>query len=106
MSYYRLVVLTTVAGLGLGFFVIQPLIVLVYNLAPKNRLAFHELSFWTRWLDITLNSTSLFMGATFAILGGLTGLSFGSWLYHRDCLSAEKNGVGPTAWQLWKPRRP
>jgi signal transduction histidine kinase len=78
------------AGAAVGFFIIQPLNVLVYNLAPKIRLAFHEISFWKRLLDMTLNSTSLFMGVAYGFFGGLTGHFFGAWLNQRDRLAAEQ----------------
>jgi len=89
-SYYRRIILPILVGMAVGFFVIQPLIVLVYNLAPKTRLAFHEISFWKRLLEMTLNSTSLFMGLMFGVFGGLTGHFLGSWLYQRDRLAAEE----------------
>ncbi len=90
MSYYRRIIWPALVGIGAGFLIIQPLIVLIYNLAPQTEIAFHKLSFWKRLLDMTLDPTSIFMGLAFAVLGGITGLFFGSWLYHRDCLFAEK----------------
>jgi signal transduction histidine kinase len=90
MSGYRRHIWLILAGAAMGFFVIQPLNVLVYNLAPKTRLAFHELSFWQRLLEMTLNSTSLFMGLAYGILGGLTGHFVGAWLNQRDRLAAEQ----------------
>jgi signal transduction histidine kinase len=53
-SAHRRILWPTLGGMALGFFVIQPLIVLVYNLAPKTRLAFHDLSCWKRLLDMSL----------------------------------------------------
>jgi signal transduction histidine kinase len=90
MSYYRRIIWPILAGMAVGFFVIQPLNVLVYNLAPKIRLALHEISFWKRLLEMMLDSTSLFMGLMFAVFGGLTGHFLGSWLYQRDRLAAEE----------------
>ncbi|MDI6854089.1 MAG: hypothetical protein QME75_10870 [Deltaproteobacteria bacterium] len=90
MSGNRRHIRLILAGAAGGLFVIQPLNVLVYNLAPKVRLAFHEISFWHRLLEMTLNSTSFFMGLTYAILGGLIGHFFGAWLNQRDRLTAER----------------
>ncbi len=97
MSYYRRILWPTLAGMVVGFFIIQPLNVLVYNLAPKTRLAFHDVAFWKRLLEMSLSPTSIFMGLAFAVFGGITGFFFGSWLYHRDCLTAEKMN---SAWRL------
>ena len=90
MSYFHRILWPTLAGMALGFFVIQPLNVLVYNLAPQVRLAFHDINFWKRWLEMTTNSTSIFMGLAFSLLAGITGFWFGSWLYQRDRLAAER----------------
>lgn len=89
-SAHRRILWPTLGGMALGFFVIQPLIVLVYNLAPKTRLAFHDLSFWKRLLEMSLDPTSIFMGLAFSLLAGGTGFWFGSWLYQRDRLMAEQ----------------
>jgi signal transduction histidine kinase len=90
VPYCRRIMWPTLAGSVVGFFVIQPLVVLVYNLAPETRLAFHDLSFWKRLLEMSLSHTSLFMGVAFAVFSGATGLCFGSWLYHKERLVAEK----------------
>lgn len=90
MSYFRRIFGPTLIGMLVGFFIIQPLNVLLYNLAPQTRLAFHELSFWKRLLDMSTDSTSLWMGAVFAVFGGITGLGFGMWLHQRDRLMAEQ----------------
>jgi len=90
LSYRRRLVGPILLGMFLGFFVIQPLNVLVYNLAPQVRVEFHNISFWKRLLEMSTDSTSLFMGLAYAILGGITGLWFGMWLYQRDCLQAEQ----------------
>ena len=90
LSYRRRLVGPILLGMCLGFFVIQPLNVLVYNLAPQVRVEFHNISFWKRLLEMSTDSTSLFMGLAYAILGGITGLWFGMWLYQRDCLQAEQ----------------
>lgn len=90
MSGYPRHIWLILAGAAVGCFVIQPLNVLVYNLAPETRLAFHEISFWKRLLGMTLNSTSLFMGLAYALLGGLTGHFFDAWLSQRDRLTAEQ----------------
>ena len=89
-SYGRRLVGPILVGMLLGFFVIQPLNVLVYNLAPQIRLEFHNISFWKRLLEMSTDSISLFMGLAYAVLGGITGLVFGMWLYQRDCLQAEQ----------------
>lgn len=90
MSYFRRIMGPTLAGMGAGFFIIQPLNVLLYNLAPETQLAFHDLSFWKRLVEMSTDSTSLFMGAVFAVFGGITGLGFGMWLHQRDRLMAEQ----------------
>ncbi len=84
MSNYRGIVWPTLVGMAIGFFVIQPLIVLVYNLAPETRFAFKDIAFWKRWLDWATASTSIFMGLAFSLFAGLTGLCFGAWLQQRD----------------------
>ena len=73
-----------------GFFIIQPLNILVYNLAPQIRLEFQNISFWKRLLVMSMDATSLFMGLFYAFFGGITGLCFGLWLYQRDRLQAEQ----------------
>lgn len=90
MSHFRRILWPTLVGMALGFFVIQPLIVLVYNLAPQTRLEFRNIDFWMRLLDMSTDSTSIFMGLAFSVLAGITGLCFGSWLYQRDRLVAEQ----------------
>jgi signal transduction histidine kinase len=77
-------------GVLLGFFVIQPLNVLVYNLSPQIRLEFHNISFWKRLLDMSTDSVSLFMGLFYAVFGGITGLCLGLWLYQKDRFQAEQ----------------
>jgi signal transduction histidine kinase len=90
LSYVRRLAGPILIGMFLGFFVLQPLNVLVYNLAPQIRVEFHEISFWKRLLDMSTDSTSMFMGLVYAFFGGLTGLWFGMWLYQKDCLNAEQ----------------
>lgn len=90
LSYGRRLVGPILVGVFLGFFLIQPLNILMYNLAPQIRLEFHNISFWKRLLDMSTDSTSLFMGLAYAVLGDITGLWFGMWLYQKDCLQAEQ----------------
>jgi signal transduction histidine kinase len=90
LSYGRRIIRPILVGIFLGFFVIQPLNILVYNLAPQIRLEFHKISFWKRLLVMSMDSTSLFMGLFYAVFGGITGLCFGLWLYQRDRLQAEQ----------------
>jgi signal transduction histidine kinase len=90
VSYFRRIFLPTITGMAVGFFIIQPLNVVLYNLAPQIRLAVHDISFWKRLLEMSTNSTSIFMGLVFAVFGGITGLCFGMWLYQRDRLTAER----------------
>lgn len=90
LSYRRRLLGPILLGMFLGFFVIQPLNVLVYNLAPQVRVEFHNISFWKRLLEMSTNSTSIFMGLAYAFLGGMAGLGFGMWLYQKDCLQAEQ----------------
>jgi signal transduction histidine kinase len=89
-SYGRRLIGPILVGMLLGFFVIQPLNVLVYNLAPQIRVEFHNISFWKRLLDMSTDSVSLFMGLFYALVGGITGLCFGLWLYQKDRLQAEQ----------------
>jgi len=90
LSYGRRLIGPILVGMFIGFFVIQPLNILVFNLAPQIRLEFHNISFWKRLLDMSTDSTSLFMGLFYAFIGGITGLWFGMWLYQKDCLQAEQ----------------
>jgi len=90
MSYFRRIIWPTLAGMAVGFFIIQPLNVLLYNLAPQIRLEFHDISFWKRLFEMSTDSTSLFMGVIFGLFGGVTGLGFGMWLHQRDRLMAEQ----------------
>ena len=89
-SYGRRLIGPILVGMLLGFFVIQPLNVLVYNLAPQIRVEFHNISFWKRLLDMSTDSVSLFMGLFYALTGGITGLCFGLWIYQKDRLQAEQ----------------
>lgn len=90
LSYVRRLVGPILVGMFVGFFIIQPLNVLVYNLAPEIRWEFQDISFWKRLLDMSTDSTSIFMGLFFAVFGGITGLWFGMWLYQKDRLQAEQ----------------
>lgn len=90
LSFFRRIFWPTLVGMMVGFFIIQPLNVLLYNLAPQTRLAFHDISFWKRLLEMSTDSTSMFMGVVFALFGGVTGLWFGMWLHQRDRLMAEQ----------------
>lgn len=90
LSYFRRLVGPILVGIFVGFFIIQPLNVLVYNLAPEIRWEFQDISFWKRLLDMSTDSTSIFMGLFFAVFGGITGLWFGMWLYQKDRLQAEQ----------------
>jgi len=90
MSYFRRIIWPTLAGMAVGIFIIQPLNVLLFNLAPETQLEFHDLSFWKRLLEMSTDSTSIFMGAVLAVFGGITGLCFGMWLHQRDRLMAEQ----------------
>jgi signal transduction histidine kinase len=89
-SYVRRLAGPILVGMLVGFFVIQPLNVLVYNLAPKIQLEFQTISFWKRLLDMSTDSVSIFMGLFFAFFGGVTGLCFGMWLYQKDRVQAER----------------
>lgn len=89
LSYVRRLAGPILVGMLVGFFVIQPLNVLVYNLAPQIRWEFHNISFWKRLLDMSTDSISIFMGLFFAFFGGVTGLWFGMWLYQKDRLQDE-----------------
>ena len=90
LSYVRRLIRPILVGMVVGFFIIQPLNILVYNLAPQIRLEFQNISFWKRLLVMSMDSTSLFMGLFYAFFGGITGLCFGLWLYQRDRLQAEQ----------------
>lgn len=90
MSNYRCIVWPTLVGMALGFFVIQPLIILVYNLAPETQLEFKDIAFWKRWLEMATSPTSIFMGLAFSLFAGVTGLWFGLWLQQRDRFIAEQ----------------
>ena len=90
LSYGRRLIGPILVGMFIGFFVIQPLNILVYNLAPQIRSEFHNISFWKRLLDMSTDSVSLFMGLFYALVGGITGLCFGLWLYQKDRLQAEQ----------------
>jgi signal transduction histidine kinase len=79
---------SVLAGMGLGFFVVQPFAVLVYNLSPETRLAFAEFAFWQRLMEMSLSRTSLFMGLGFALLGGVSGFFLASWTSHKERLAA------------------
>ena len=90
LSYVRRLAGPILVGMLVGFFIIQPLNVLVYNLAPEIRVEYHNISFWKRLLEMSTDSTSIFMGLFFAFLGGVTGLWFGMWLDQKDRLQAEQ----------------
>ncbi|MBM4285440.1 MAG: hypothetical protein FJ128_09350 [Deltaproteobacteria bacterium] len=80
----------SLAGSLAGFFLFQPLVVLVYNLAPATWHEFGDIALWKRLLEMSTTSTSLFMGTVFALFGGASGWYFGSWLEHRERLAAER----------------
>jgi len=88
MYYSRRTLWLVLAGMGLGFFIIQPFVVLVYNLAPETRQAFAKIVFWERLVEMSLGPTSIFMGLGFAVLGGVSGFFLGSWLFHKEKLVA------------------
>ena len=86
MSSYHRTAWLIMAGMGLGFFVIQPFAVLVYNLAPETRLTFAEIAFWKRLVEMSLGPTSIFMGLGFAVLGGVNGYFVASWITRQERL--------------------
>lgn len=90
MSSYRRIVWPTLVGMALGFFVIQPINVLVFNLAPETQFTYKDIAFWTRWLDWATDSTSIFMGLAFSLFGGVTGLWLGLWRQQKDQFIAEQ----------------
>ncbi len=90
MNRCRIIWGMTILGMIFGFLIMQPFVVFSYNLFPAVRLAFHEVAFWKRMMEMVFSPISLFMGVSFAFFGGFAGFSIGSWLYHKHCLDDEK----------------
>jgi signal transduction histidine kinase len=74
----------------IGYFLVHPLAMWAYILAPQHGPLPRDLAFWGREWLLAFSPGMIHMGAAFAILGAVAGFSLGAWYLQKARWMAEK----------------
>ncbi len=87
VSFVRLLGFT-LAGMILGIILMHPFAMVAYTLGPQHPHGALDIWLWGRQAWSAFRGGMLAMAAAFAFMGGVAGLTFGSWFLQRQRLAA------------------